>query len=572
MNVRTLSLTKPSRMGSVHVVVVLLLASTFSSCSGPPAARPGAPDIVLIMADDMGYSDIGAFGGEIHTPNLDRLARQGLRLSDFHNTPRCVPTRASILTGQYPHRAGLGHMEGDWGRPGYTGDLNDETVTMAEVLRSAGYRTYMAGKWHVTRQIGVWTADSTASSKHSWPIQRGFDRFYGTIIGAGSYFDPNTLANDNTPVATTPPGYYYTDALSDSASAFIRRHAATKSSPLFLYAAFTAPHWPLQALPEDIEKYRGRYDAGWDSLRAERYRRLVSMDLVNASWPLSPRDESAPAWETLTDEERAWYARAMEVYAAQIDRLDQGIGKIVRALEDTGRLDNTLIVFLSDNGACAEVLTDEWQGAYLRRQTRQGRKVTVGNEDKSVLPGPEATYMSYGEGWANASNTPFRLFKHFTHEGGISSPFIAHWPAGLSPGEWRKTQEGAISDERSQIIDLMATFVDVSGAPYPAEVNGTTIASMAGVSLRPVFAGDTLAQRPIFFEHEGNRAVYYGDWKLVATHGQPWSLYRIQEDWTEAHDLASTQPEKVAEMVALYEAWASANNVLPWPVKRGITP
>lgn len=548
--------------------LAILLALGAAACNPPEVARPGAPDIVLILADDMGFSDIGAFGSEIETPTLDRLAREGLRFSEFRNTPRCVPTRASLLTGQYPHRAGLGHMEGDWGLPGYAGDLNAETVTVAEVLKTAGYRTYMAGKWHVTRQIGEWVADSTRASRHNWPLQRGFDRFYGTITGAGSFFDPNTLTNDNEPVATTPEGYYYTDALSDSASAFIRHHDRTTDAPLFLYAAYTAPHWPLHALPEDIGKYRGRYDAGWDSLRAERYRRLVSMGLIDAEWPLSERDADVPAWDSLSEEERAWYARAMEVYAAQVDRLDRGIGEIVRALEETGRLDNTLLVFLSDNGACDEVLTDEWQGPFLRRQTRSGRKVALGNDDKTVMPGPEETFMSYGAGWANASNTPFRRFKHYTHEGGIASPFVVHWPAGVASGAGREAPDGRIADDRSQLIDLMATFVDVSGAAYPAGRNGVAIAPMAGVSLAPVLRGEALKERPLFFEHEGNRAVFLGDWKLVAEHGQPWSLYRMSDDRTEARDLAASEPERVAELAALYDAWADANYVRPWPVER----
>ena len=540
-------------------LIVLLFCGSTVSCSRPgPSTADRPPNIVLIMADDMGYSDIGAFGGEIQTPNLDRLAENGLRFTEFHNSPRCMPTRASLLTGQYPHRAGLGHMSADFGAIGYTGDLNTETVTMAEVLKTAGYKTYMSGKWHVTKHIGPWTAEPDRMSKDNWPIQRGFDRFYGTILGAGSFFDPNTLTNDSDPAPPVPPGFYYTDAINDSAATFIRQHG--EDTPFFLYVAHTAPHWPLHALEEDIAKYEGSYDGGWDALRQERYHRLIEMGLLDASWPLSEREEQVPSWQALSDEEQAWYARAMEVYAAQVDRMDQGIGRVLEARDQTGQIDNTLIVFLSDNGACAEVLTDAWQGPYLKRQTRAGRKITLGNTDHRVLPGPEETFMSYGRGWANASNTPFKLFKHYTHEGGISSPFIVHWPEGL-------TQRGSMTPQRSQLIDLMATFVDVSGAAYPETFNGQAIAPMPGKSLVPVFQGGALEDRPLFFEHEGNRAVYRGDWKLVARHDQPWSLYQIREDRTEMNDVAADHPDIVAALLERYEAWATENYVLPWPAR-----
>jgi arylsulfatase len=416
----------------------------------------------------------------------------------------------------------------------------------------------MSGKWHVTKHIGPWTAEPDRMSKDNWPIQRGFDRFYGTITGAGSFFDPNTLTNDSDPAPPASPGFYYTDAISDSAATFIRQHE--EDTPFFLYVAHTAPHWPLHAFEEDIAKYEGRYDAGWDELREERYSRLLEMGLLDPSSPLSERDEQVPSWQSLSDQEQAWYARAMEVYAAQVDRMDQGIGRVLDALEQTGQMDNTLIVFLSDNGACAEVLTDEWQGPYLRRQTRAGRKVTVGNEDKRVLPGAEETFMSYGRGWANASNTPFKLFKHDTYEGGISSPFIVHWPEGLD-------QSGRTTDQRSQLIDLMATFVDVSGAAYPKTFNGQRIAGLPGKSLTPIFQGGGLEDRPLFFEHEGNRAVFLGDWKLVAQHGRPWSLYQIRQDRTEVNDVAADHPEIAAALLEQYEAWATENYVLAWPAR-----
>ena len=338
------------------------------------------PNILLIMNDDMGYSDIGCYGGEVQTPNLDRLATGGLRFTQFYNTAKCCPTRASILTGLHPHQANVGHMVQDLDLDGYRGDLSDSCVTIAEVLKAAGYATYMSGKWHVTRFMG------DDDPKHSWPRQRGFDRYFGIIAGAANYWQPNTLTRENDPVDmdSLPSDFFLTDAISDQAVDYIDEHAG-KDEPFFLYTAYTAPHWPLHAHDEDIARYAGRFDAGWDQLREQRLARMRDMGLLDESWPLTPRDPRQPPWEEAPDKE--WQARRMEVYAAQIDRMDQGIGRIVSALERNGQLDSTLIIFLADNGACAE--EPDFAGWIRTRaflagttHTRDGRPVRFNNDRK----------------------------------------------------------------------------------------------------------------------------------------------------------------------------------------------
>ena len=523
------------------------LALVVAGCANSPN-----PNVILIMADDMGFSDISPYGGEIRTPNLARLAAGGLRFTSFYNGARCCPTRASLLTGQYAHQVGIGHMEGDDGLPGYRGDLSLDAVTIAEALSTNGYRNYMAGKWHITNQLGHWTGDSTRMSKHNWPLQRGFDRFYGTITGAGSFYDPITLTRNNTPIEPETDPYYYTDAISDASVEFIREHEAT--APFFLYVSYTAPHWPLHALQEDVARYKGRYDAGWDALRAERLDRLVSMGLVDSSWTLTPRDPRVPAWEDIPEEERIWYARAMEVYAAQIDRMDQGIGRIIEALGV--EFENTLIMFLADNGGCAEILTSSWRGLFIPKTARDGSPVAIGN-NMELLPGPESSYQSYGPPWANASNTPFRRYKHFVHEGGIATPFIMHWPNRLKQG-------GAITDAVGHIIDVMATALDAAGTPDPAIAGSDGTTPLEGVSLLPLLENTSLERGPLFWEHEGNRSVRLGQWKLVALRNQPWELYDLETDRTEMYNLISDRPELAEELEMLYTQWAARANVMDW--------
>ena len=513
------------------------------------------PNILLILNDDMGYSDIGCYGGEVQTPNLDRLAQGGLRFSQFYNTARCSPSRASLLTGLHPHQTGIGILTYDSGPEGYAGNLNQRCATIAEVLKPAGYRSYLSGKWHVSSNLRQPT--------DSWPMQRGFDDFFGTIIGAGSFYDPNTLTrrNENAEHEARKPGFFYTDAISDEAVKFIAQHrAAHADQPFFQYVAYTAPHWPLHAHPEDIAKYKGRFDAGWDSLREQRLERLVASGLLDAQWKLSGRDPRQPAW---TDaEHRQWLAQCMEVYAAQIDRMDQGIGRILKALEDAGELDDTLVIFLADNGACAEdipenVTIDELVDKLMiaRKHTRDGREVRFGN-DPAIAPGPEDTYQSYGQAWANLSNTPFRLYKHWIHEGGISTPLILHWPNGIA-------QRGEIRHTPGYLPDIMATVCDVTGARYPEQLDGRSILPLEGHSLRQSFDADAIERPPMFWEHEGNAAVRIGPWKLVREYPKAWELYHMEADRTELHDLADQHPERVKDMLAQYEAWAARCGVLP---------
>ena len=457
--------------------------------SGDIAEAADRPNIIIMMADDMGFSDIGPYGGEIHTPALDELAKNGLRFTQFYNTARCCPTRAALLSGLYSHQAGVGWMMSDNGHDGYRGELSRDCVTIAEVLKENGYSTYMSGKWHVTKDV------RPDGEKANWPRQRGFERFFGTIHGAGSFYDPNSLTLDNKQI---PPGkdFYYTDAISDYAIKFVDEHAKEKQNPFFMYVAYTAPHWPMHALPEDIERYKDRYSSGWDALRGERFSRQKKMGLITADWKLSPRDEGIPVWPE--EKDKGWQERRMEVYAAMVDRMDFGIGRIVKKLKETGQLDNTLILFLADNGGCAEEYGSRGEVRPTREQadkltplgeedlqtrmqplmTRDGRPVKTGH---GVFPGPADTYVAYGKGWANASNTPFRMYKHWVHEGGISSPLIAHWPKSIS-------RNGEFERQPSHLIDLMATCVDVAKATYPKKYKGNTIQPMEGRSLVPAFA------------------------------------------------------------------------------------
>jgi arylsulfatase len=510
---------------------------------------------VLILNDDMGFSDIGCYGGEIDTPTLDMLARRGLRFSQFYNTARCSPSRASLLTGLHPHQTGIGVLTYDLGPEGYSGNLSEQCITIPEALRGNGYRTYMSGKWHV--------ASNLVSPTSAWPRQRGFDEFFGTIIGAGSFYDPNTLTRGNQNAeheARDNPEFFYTDAISDQAVEYLDAHATGHADqPFFMYVAYTAPHWPLHAHEEDVAKYRGRFDAGWDALRVERLRKLVSSGILKPEWGLSDRDPTQPPWTEA--EEKAWLLRCMEVYAAQVDRMDQGIGRIVEALKRHGTFDDTLIIFLADNGACAEDIPEGLtvdvlvnQLLIARSHTRAGEPVRFGNTPQ-IMPGAEDTYQSYGPAWANLSNTPFRLYKHWIHEGGIATPLIAHWPAGIR-------DQGGIRHTPGYLPDIMATLLDVTGTACPRERNGLPVPAIEGASLRPAFEADGLPERPMFWEHEGNAAVRVGRWKLVRKYPDPWELYDLDTDRTELTDLSARHPERVRDMLALYQAWADRCGVI----------
>lgn len=554
--------------------LVLTLLACLSLPPFPAQARPSPrPNLVLILADDMGYSDIGCYGSEIDTPNLDTLAAHGLRFTQFYNTARCCPTRASLLTGLHPHQTGVGHMMEDRGYDGYRGRLNRQCVTIAEALAPAGYRNYAVGKWHVTPGQNA----EALRDQRNWPLQRGFHRHYGTIHGAGSYFDPSSLVRDNRLVTVAhdpdyqPPEYYYTDAIADHAVRFLRDHQRDHpSQPFFLYAAFTAAHWPLHAKPADIAKYRGRYDGGYEPTRDARRARMKQLGLLHDPWPIHPPSDN---WDQVKD--KAFESRCMEVYAAQVDSLDQAIGRIVAALREQGQLDNTLILYLQDNGACAEAMgrgpssvaradhpslpplpREQQQFGSVPRQTRDGWPVRLGT---GVTPGPADTYISYGRGWANVSNTPFREYKHWTHEGGIATPLIAHWPNGIPT-----RRRGQLETQPGQLVDIMATCLDLADAPYPNTFQGVTIKPLEGISLRPAFSGRRLSRpHPLVWEHEGNRAIRQGRWKLVGKENQPWELYDLATDRTESHDLATLRPRRVKSMADQWEAWATRAEVHP---------
>ncbi|OAM89762.1 arylsulfatase [Termitidicoccus mucosus] len=529
-----------------------------------PASASTRPNILLVMSDDMGFSDIGCYGGKIRTPTLDRLAGNGLRFTQFYNGARCCPTRASLLTGLYPHQAGVGLMVNPRGDlPGYRGQLVDGCLTIAEMLRPAGYATYAVGKWHI--------APSTPDARANWPLQRGFDRFYGTLAGAGSYYDPATLCRGNTFITPEndpeykPARFYYTDAIADNAVRFLREHARDQAAspgqparPFFMYVAFTAAHWPMHALPEDIARYKGRYDAGFEAVRAERHRRVRELGLIPPSTRLGP---SAQNWADIPDADKAWEARCMEVYAAMIDRMDQGIARIVAQLEADGQLGNTLILFLQDNGACAETL-GMGRGtprASNPKRTRDGRPMRTRH---GVMPGPDDTYIAYGPGWANVSNTPFREYKHWVHEGGISTPLIAHWPGGI-----RQNLGGTLVHAPGHIIDIAATCRDLAGAAYPDRRDGAFVLPLEGISLRPAFSGEIPRRTsPLCWEHEGNRAIRDGKWKLVAKGPKgAWELYDMETDRSELDDLASRHPDIARRLAADWEAWALRAKVKPWP-------
>ncbi len=499
------------------------------------------PNIVLILADDMGYSDIGCYGGEIATPNLDKLAENGLRFTQFYNAARCCPTRAALMTGLHPHQTGIGHMTNppntlnhDKSLRSYRGFLNRECATLAEVLRPAGYHTLMAGKWH----LGFNAPDR-------WPLQRGFDKFYGIISGGANYFKPEyprglTLGNDP---AAPGEGFYMTDAFTGHAIQFVREAGEEDRRPFFLYLAFNAPHWPLHAKKKDIDKYRGKYSEGWDVLRASRLKRMIDLGIIDKDWALSGRD--ARAWDELDEAKKTELDLRMAIYAAQIDCMDQNIGRLVAALKTLGKLDNTLILFLSDNGGCAE-------GGEL------------GGGKAEDLESDRGWVLSYGRAWANASNTPFRRYKHWVHEGGIATPLIAHWPQGM-PAK----RNGALTHRPGQLIDIMPTCVELAQADYPAQRHGYGIPPMEGESLAPLLRGKDVPIResPLFWEHEGNRALRRGKWKLVARHGAPWELFDMDADRTETNDLAESQTQLAQSLAARHARWAKRVGVAPWPVK-----
>jgi len=522
-----------------------------SSAVAPLAEAMAAsrPNIILIMADDMGFSDIGSYGSAvINTPNLDQLAAGGLKFTQFYNAARCVPTRASLMTGLYPHQAGIGHMVGRSGNGLYDGQFSRNAITLAEGLGSAGYSTYLSGKWHLT----PWRPGSSSMAEDG-PTGRGFERFYGTINSIRGYYNPPSLMEDGRELPSTEGDYHYTDAITEHAVGYIEQQKPQQ--PYFLYVAYAAPHFPLQAREQDVARYRGRFAAGWDVLRDERYQRLVKLGLIDPDWPLPATDPRQIAWDKVNPQYRAWFDERMAVYAAMIEQMDRGIGKIIDAVTARGELDNTIILFLSDNGACAEEINPgEALGGGVARETRAGKPVKFGN-DPSIMPGPEDAYTSLGLEWASYANTPFRYFKSFVHEGGISTPLIVSWPSHI---------KSRIVRNPGHIIDIMPTLLELAGRKYPTEFNGHQIQPVEGRSLVPLFAGGTRPDATYVWEHEGNRAIREGNYKLVATFGSDWELFDMSADRLEARNLAATRPDKVAEMSARYDSEAARIGIRPW--------
>jgi arylsulfatase A-like enzyme len=520
-----------------------------ASVAGLAVPRNRRPNILLIVADDLGFSDLGCYGGEIDTPNLNSLAAGGLRFTQFYSTARCCPSRASILTGQYPHKVGVGHMVTDLGHPGYRGRLSENAVTLAEVLKAAEYRTFMSGKWHV--------------GTHD-PTRHGFEQYFGTLISAATFWDPAQylrLPQGSKTRRYESDAFYGTDATTDYALDFLEDARTTPDRPWFLYLAYNAPHFPLHAHPEDISKYRDRYAGGWDLLRQERLARMKKLGVVARGTRLSPRSKFTnhgetvnaenPPWNSLPEERRADLAMRMAIYAAMIDRMDQNIGRVTADLRAKGELDDTLVMFLSDNGACAE-----WDPFGFDVSSSPNNVLHVG--DDLARRGSRGTYHSVGSGWANASNTPWRMYKHYSHEGGISTPCLVHWPAGSG-------RRNALESAPVHLIDLMPTLVEVSGAEYPQRLGSREIPPMAGTSLMPALRGEKLPERTLYFEHEGTRAVREGRYKLTALRGEPWKLYDMERDRTELDDLADQQPQRVASLAKKWDTWAAVNQVTPLP-------
>lgn len=521
--------------------------------SDEATSRPDRPNVVLVLVDDMGYSDLGCYGGEISTPNVDLLARDGVRLAHFYNTARCSPSRASLLTGLHPHQTGIGILANDDRPRGYPGSLNDRCLTTAEVLSESGYATAMFGKWHLSAQMD--------EVDESWPTRRGFDRFFGTLTGCGSYYQPGTFLRGEASAAeeALASDFYYTDAIGAEAADYVRSQAS--DGPFFLYLAFTAPHWPLHAPAADVAAYDGVFDAGWDELRSRRLGRLVEEGLFAADALASGRDPTQPPWDATP--EQPWQARRMQAYAAQITKMDEAVGKVVGALRETGQLDDTLVVFLSDNGASAEdlpLISAERFGTradILPRATRTGDPIRVGNIP-DIVPGPEDTYASYGRAWANLSNTPFRFYKRWVHEGGIAAPFIVHWPAG-------ELAAGSVQHTPFQLTDVLPTLLAATGATYP-DAGARGLVPLEGRSMLECLRGEPTGTHPLYWEHTGNAAIRSGTWKLVREYPGDWELYDIVADPAELDDLAAGHPVVVADLAAQWQAWADHVGVIPWDV------
>ena len=537
MYIQEINATRDKRMPMRRISQIVILLGLAAFCHR--TYGQDKPNIILILVDDMGYSDLGSYGSEIHTPNLDRLAAEGMRFTQFYNNSICAPTRASVITGQYPHKAGVGYFNVNLGLPPYQGYLNKESVTFAEVLKQGGYQTYLSGKWHVGGD----------SSNNEWPVQRGFDHAFGFLGGASSYLygpaiwkgirEPGPFYDDNKVISfRSDPDFYITDKITDYAVRYLKEASKTPK-PFFLYLAYNAPHWPLQAKKEDIEKYRGVYDIGWDSIRTQRLKKQKELGIVPEGTRPSLKENDIPDWNNLTYEEQHFWSRKMEVYAAMVDRLDQQIGRVLETLRDTRASGNTILFFLSDNGAPVEDISHLFGAA-----AHEGPVGTAGS------------FESQSKNWSYASNTPYRAFKSYAYEGGIRTPFIAWYPGRI--------KAGAVLQGDGHVIDLAPTFYDVAGVAYPVKYKGINTNQLPGKSLKGVlFQQTALEERPLFWERAGNRAVRLGKWKLVSIFpSYQWELYDMSEDRGETKDLSSQNAELVNKLSRLYFEWARENGVV----------
>ncbi|MGZ0168743.1 MAG: arylsulfatase [Planctomycetales bacterium] len=539
-----------SRHYFAHFAFVLLATLSIRTSDGQArAADPEArPNIIVIVADDLGYSDLGCFGGEIETPHLDSLADNGLRLTRFYNMGRCCPSRTSILTGHYPHRVGVGHKVADLGMPGYRGFVSPDAPTIAESLKPAGYRSFISGKWHLG------TPD---------PTKHGFEEFYGTLVSAQTFWDPDhymRLPAGRSKRKYDKSAFYGTDAVTDHALDFLKEARRTPDKPWFVYLAYHAPHFPLHAPKQDIAKYADKYHVGWDRMREDRLGRMKKLGIVPEHTKLTPRSRYwdygekntgvNPPWDTLPKDRRTDLARRMAIYAAMIDRIDQNVGRVLDDLKSAQELDNSVVVFMSDNGACAE-----WDPHGFDVSSSPNNILHRG-EELDQMGGPN-TYSSVGSGWANSSNAPWRLYKHYTHEGGIASPCIIHWPSNLK-------RRGEIDHRPTHIIDLMPTVNEIAGAAYPGKI------TLPGQSLVPMLQGKPAEPRTLYFEHESNKAIHEGKWKLVALKQRDWELYNVDIDRTELNDLADRHPAIVKRLAAKWDRWAKDNFVTPLPRDYGV--
>ncbi len=502
--------------------LAVISGGVISLSSGTPDKAVQKPNIIFIMADDMGYSDIGCYGGEVNTPNIDQLAANGIKMRSFYNNARCCPTRASLLTGQYPHQVGMGLMvtqaKAKIEPGGYQGFLDDKYPTIAEDLKKAGYSTYMTGKWHVGER------------EQHWPLTRGFEHYFGLISGANSFYEiipqevgKRHVVEDSKEYQIPKEGFYMTDAFTDHAIQYMNNQKANQpNKPFFLYMAYTAPHFPMHALEEDVAKYLKLYEQGWDKTREKRYQKMKQLGLTDSRYQLTERTAGIPAWDQATDK-KTW-VRKMAVYAAMIDRMDQNIGRMINTLKKNGQYENTLIIFLSDNGGCAESVSNR------------------NFNDTTKLIGQRGSYVTYDEPWANVSNTPFKKYKHFMHEGGMITPCIIQWPAGIKP-------KAGFSNAIGHVIDLLPTGLELAGV---------TAKDLPGESLSYVWNGKKIGERTYCWEHEGNQAIRKGNWKLVKDLEDPaWELYDLAKDPCETKDLAKINPQLVSSMITEYSAWAT---------------